>query len=49
MLAVVLACSVTALAGAANATLSTMASTLDCMEDVLYRLECYGRVRLTSG
>ena len=49
MLAVLQACSVTALAGAASATLSAMASTLDCIEDVLYRLGCHGRVRLATG
>jgi hypothetical protein len=49
MLAVLQACSVTALAGAASATLSAMASTLDCIEGVLYRLGCHGRVRLAAG
>ena len=43
------ACSVAALAGAANATLSTMASTLNCSEDGLYRLGWQGRVRLAMG
>jgi len=32
----------------AHATLSTMASTLDCSEDGLYRPEWYGRVRLAT-
>ena len=49
MLEVLQACSVTALAGAVSATLSTMASTLHCIEDVLYRLGCHGRVRLAIG
>jgi len=40
---------VTALAGAASATLSTTASTLDCIEDVLCRLGWNGRVRLAIG
>ena len=48
MLAVLQACSVTALAGATSATLSTMASTLGCIEDGLYRLECNRRVRLAA-
>ena len=41
-------CSVAALAGAASATLSTTASTLDCIEDGLYRLEWNRRVRLVT-
>jgi len=49
MRAVLQARSVTALAGAASATLSTMASTLDCIKDGLDRLECHGRVRLATG
>ena len=48
MLEVLQACSVTALAGAVSATLSTMASTLDCIKDELYRLGWNGRVRLAT-
>ena len=48
MLALLQACSVTALAGATSATLSTMASTLDCIEDGLYRSEWNRRMRLAA-